>query len=998
MTKQYLAIQLYKNKLYVKEKENGIIKTKAFRDYDKGFKYYRPDVTGKHNSFDTRKYKEYSINSIYKYNKKIKALVKEGQEVWGADNIIHQYIMNEYPADASNYSLRDFRVVRYDIETEYAGIHKDPEEGFYAINLITLHNTQTNTYYICHFFPNKPRIEEIKKEIAVLNINFDDYKVIIKDFNDEFDMLHWTLSFIGKNADILGGLNNIMFDDPSLYYRAKKIGVDVSIMSPFGVINETTTRNAYGKIQATIEIMGINVYDIMLLAKFLMKSLPSYSLQYLSEMVLKSSKLEYTGSLYVLAQENLKKFFAYGFMDIFNTVGIDEREGLSDSALALAYLKNVDLSDYDSVVTGFENIIAKYLKEDFQQISGMTPLEVHKRFPYLGGYNFLIKAGLYLWLVIIDMKAMYPSVDETFNISFENIFTLETVHDDIKAVLKTEKYKKLFNVLNENGRNDVPIKEYRHSRGRKISPTLYKLYKWSSAKGKFIEEPIEVGQRIPAMKQDGTCYYPYIEDLAVSDKVDFIYPLEDLSLLNITPEHPLYRDVVFATGDILSRMPDISELQDLLRFHNLSMVPSLVFFSREKEGILPHVFVKLKSKRKHWQGLHKGVLSELQVVMDAGIEESIDELTHEATKTKRQDKSYKKVGNSGYGACANIHFKYFNINVATGITSGSQYFIKSLRYHLNLRLNEVFGTSGVSYIRYGDTDSLDIHIERFVSMVTFKDKPNPEKVDYVKPILNFYDKWLDPNIKEILETSCKYLNAYTNAMIMELEKINSEMLFSAKKKYDMRSVYVDRVIYKDGKISSIGTASKSISYPKKIVKWLDEALVIILDKDAQGLYTFIEEKRKEFKQVTDIKTISTKVKISDYQKYVEFIEGDIYDLYPANEIAKAIKTRRYFEGSDYYLKSGARPIAKGVSFANYLIRKRNLEIETLTTGTYGNLIPLINAPSQFLFFTEDIEAFGVKTWQIDFDTQFENMFLKPLYIKINASGVTPQRPGLISLF
>ena len=129
----------------------------------------------------------------------------------------------------------------------------------------------------------------------------------------------------------------------------------------------------------------------------------------------------------------------------------------------------------------------------------------------------------------------------------------------------------------------------------------------------------------------------------------------------------------------------------------------------------------------------------------------------------------KKISlNSAYGAIGNNWFRYFDLLVATAITTSGQLSIRWIEKALNIYLNKILETKNEDYVIASDTDSVYITFDNLVGKV-FEKGETPERItDFLDKIAK---EKLEPFIHRSYQALAKTMNAYEQKMEMSREVI-----------------------------------------------------------------------------------------------------------------------------------------------------------------------------------------------------------------------------------
>lgn len=312
----------------------------------------------------------------------------------------------------------------------------------------------------------------------------------------------------------------------------------------------------------------------------------------------------------------------------------------------------------------------------------------------------------------------------------------------------------------------------------------------------------------------------------------------------------------------------------------------------------------------------------------------------------------KTMINSLYGSLANKYFPLLNEDMAGAITGNGRYFIQKLANKIEQTLQQMFPQEK-PYIVGGDTDSLYAHIEPFMNMYIEKN-PNLSIDEYVNWADAFEKKVIQPIITLTIEEFSTELNAYNKSVIKaEREIIADAAVFCAKKKYLARVRDSEGTRYPQDEpyIKVVGLELVKSSTPTWSKKYLKEAIPHILDKDEGELRDWLKSIKQEFIQV-DINTIAG--------------SGGITSL-------------------DYNLSDKGVPIGSrsAIRYNNYIKENKLDDIyQLIQPGDKCKRI-FLQTPNKFHseIISYNNDSFVQElTGLIDYDTNFQKNFLKPLEI------------------
>jgi len=256
---------------------------------------------------------------------------------------------------------------------------------------------------------DKGYIQSIIQDSLKQHYVLHDYETAIRIFDSEIEMLQVFIECMNKHFHLLIGWNFLGFDWQYIFNRCIKLNVDVKKASPTRrlsqkklKINDSTTIDL--KIP-THRIIG----DYMLLFKesLIYNNLGSYSLDNISESVLKLNKVTYDGNLRTLYDQDYLRFIAYAFMDTILVMLIHKATNLltvdffQSYYTGVPYLKLSQNSISEALVYQELRSENKFLLE-----SEKTNLPSRK---YQGGYVKTKTKKIVESVIGEDFKALYPN-------------------------------------------------------------------------------------------------------------------------------------------------------------------------------------------------------------------------------------------------------------------------------------------------------------------------------------------------------------------------------------------------------------------------------------------------------------------------------------------------------------------------------------------------------------------------------------------------------------
>ncbi|WDS61591.1 DNA-directed DNA-polymerase family B [Cronobacter phage vB_Cdu_VP8] len=427
-----------------------------------------------------------------------------------------------------------------------------------------------------------------------------------------------------------------------------------------------------------------------------------------------------------------------------------------------------------------------------------------------------------------------------------------------------------------------------------------------------------------------------------------------------------------------------------------SCSPNGWMYDKSIDGVIPveitKVFLQRKGQKKIMltcdrnaelvkEAMHniRGNLDEIDVDVNTDFPEEVKSKLHELSKTAlvalldkcergsmaadTAQQNRKILINSLYGALGNIHFRYYDLRNASAITLFGQLALQWIERNVNEYMNKVCGTTNETFVMYGDTDSIYIHMDKLVERVGGEGKFRD-----TTQIVDFFDKFakekLEPAIDKAFRELCVYMNNKEHLMFMDREVIAGPPLgsdgiggfWTAKKRYALNVWDNEGTRYADPKLKIMGLETQRSSTPQAVRKALKECIRRMLQEGESSLQAYYQEFERKFPELPYI---------------------DIASVSSANNIAK------YSDSMGYPIKGCPKHI-KGVLAYNRFVN--NYEgIDQIREGEKVMMLPLmdrnplmeasISWPSG-LKMPKELEDALIP--YIDFYTLFKKTFQSPL--------------------
>ena len=464
---------------------------------------------------------------------------------------------------------------------------------------------------------------------------------------------------------------------------------------------------------------------------------------------------------------------------------------------------------------------------------------------------------------------------------------------------------------------------YNHLRAKNIVIPQKKDHKKAEQfEGAYVKDPL-VGMHKWVMSFDLNSLYPHL-----------------IMQYNISPE-----TLVNSGAEIEKELVDKILQGKVKNDTEHCMTPNGAFFRKDVKGFLPELMENMYDDRVKYKKLMLEAQQEYENTKDKSLLKDISRYNN--------IQMAKKISlNSAYGAIGNNWFRYYDLLVATAITTSGQLSIRWIEKALNIYLNKILETDKLDYVIASDTDSVYITFDKLV------DKLFP-KGGSTEKIVNFLDKIATEKLEPFIDKSYQHLagemNAYGQKMFMKREVIADKGIWTAKKRYILNVWDSEGVRYKEPKMKIMGIEAVKSSTPAACREKLKQALPIIMSGDEKMLNSFIQEFREEFMKL------------------------------PPEDIAypRSCNGVQKFRGDSQLFKSGAPIHVKGAILYNFLLEKNKLDSKYVKIQE-GDKIrflhlkqPNVYVSTAFSFMTNVPKELDIHKY-IDYDTQYEKAFVEPI--------------------
>src|SRR6056300_239980 len=370
-------------------------------------------------TLDNRNLKPTEFTNIFAA-RKFRKEMPENNPVYGLERYHYQYIGQNYPGQIE-WSKDLIKIFTLDIETTCEGGFPDvnnPVEEIICLTVKNQSNKQILTWGVGEFKSDRPDVTYVQCE-------------------NEKQLLFEFLKFWIKNhPDVITGWNTKFFDLPYLMNRIKMVADEETAnrMSPWKIANE---REIYvqGRRQIYYELYGTVMLDYLDLYKwFIPTRQESYKLDHIGEVELGQNKNDNPFDTFKeFYEKDFQKFIDYNIQDVEIVDALEDKLGLIELALTVAYESKVNYDDIFSQVRVWDTLIANHVHE--KKIA-IPPREEHtKDVKYEGAYVKEPILGGHDWIVSFDINSLYPHIIIQYNVSPEKLIGNSPVRVNVNDMI-----------------------------------------------------------------------------------------------------------------------------------------------------------------------------------------------------------------------------------------------------------------------------------------------------------------------------------------------------------------------------------------------------------------------------------------------------------------------------------------------------------------------------------------------------------------------------------
>ena len=347
-------------------------------------------------------------------------VVTDNSPIYGLERYHYQYI-NKFHTDNIDWDKKFIKIFTLDIETSCESGFPDVQNPIEEILCITVKN-QSNK--------------------QILTWGTGDYKTDRTDITyvkckSEKELMFEFMKFWIKNyPDVTTGWNTKFFDIPYLLSRITLVAGEkvAQKISPWNLIQKEEIL-VRGRPQTVYNILGITNLDYLDLYQwFIPTRQESYKLDFIGELELGRGKDEMKHDTFKdWYTKDFQSFIDYNIQDVEIVDALEDKLGLIDLSLTVAYESKVNYGDIFSQVRVWDTLIANHL---LKKNICIPPREDNtKDEKYEGAYVKDPILGMHKWVVSFDINSLYPHIIIQYNISPEKIIGLNSEGISVNKML-----------------------------------------------------------------------------------------------------------------------------------------------------------------------------------------------------------------------------------------------------------------------------------------------------------------------------------------------------------------------------------------------------------------------------------------------------------------------------------------------------------------------------------------------------------------------------------
>lgn len=360
-------------------------------------------------------------------------------KVYGFPRFESQYSLENFGDAVTKWDKKDLRIFNIDIEVFSNEGFPEAKDAAYPVTAICIHDSKVDKFVTFGHGKWNEKESILPEDIRS--------RVMYVECKTETDLLTKFLQYWNKfTPNIVTGWNIEKFDFPYLYNRLENMGIGGHKLSPWGRASLRNISTSRGE-EIAVTIDGVDQIDYIERYRKT-KIQESYRLDFIASVELGERKLDYSevSGLHMLYVENFQKFIDYNIQDVNLVKRLDEKLGLIDAQIMIAYMACINYGEVNSTVRTWDSLINKELQKDrVIPHFHITTAESAGNIP--GGHVKEPQVGKHGWCMSFDLNSLYPHLIMQFNISpetfrpEEQVWPMEGDMERVQKFLSKEKYK-----------------------------------------------------------------------------------------------------------------------------------------------------------------------------------------------------------------------------------------------------------------------------------------------------------------------------------------------------------------------------------------------------------------------------------------------------------------------------------------------------------------------------------------------------------------------------
>lgn len=382
------------------------------------FYFYTIDPKGKYNSIYGQSLSKMVYNNSYEAYSNMKSKFMPREVFEGNVKLVKRFLVDKVKVPMKKVPIHK---LYFDIETDYSADFRSAPK---PITCITAFSNKLMKFVVFVWRNDlKNEVKKIKAEDFTVNKDTNtksNYDVSIYMFDNEFDMLSKYLELIDNiRPELQMGWYSNGFDFPYIINRCINLGLDYNKLAIGGVkMRENNYTQKY-----MLNMNGTFPFDMLeIYKKITMNELDSYKLNSCAKEILGEENVKLEINLKDAWRNDIKSLIRYNVQDVNLLIEIDDKVGMVD---LMDERRRLIGCDWTELLDNTRLLDVHFLRKA-QSLNYVLPDPDYSVFNdgYIGAFVMKPTAGLFRWVIGLDLSSLYPSIILEFNMSPETISEL----------------------------------------------------------------------------------------------------------------------------------------------------------------------------------------------------------------------------------------------------------------------------------------------------------------------------------------------------------------------------------------------------------------------------------------------------------------------------------------------------------------------------------------------------------------------------------------------